>query len=695
MKTVKLNCASCGAPITIPDGVDTVVCSSCNSTLTVDRGEGYITLKVLEKLSDSIQEMGQMTSSAIKENAFVTQTELKRMQLLHLVSLEEMKINSTQAEIRAAKRRTPPNAGVTAELADLVLQDNDSRMHIRSINQEIAHLDPGWEESLNVIRDDRKLLDQAIACLNPYSPSAQVNSRLEELKQERRRVDAAFNSLETRLLRRELSSLTYPTFERLNLEEMEALTEKIPGDLAQLNAGEPTPVRKQFVNELTALQGKINAVYPRRKLESLVGPLPSLDYKAPFPESPEQLKPLIGQLRDDITRVEGTDESLEKEAVLKVLNSKLDELTKRADQNIPAAKARKKKTRLIVGLSAAGLVVVCSLVALIAGGSLIASISSDTQANGLAEEVQGLVNNDKNNTQREGGTIIAGQFNSYTAGFFEVTANRTYLRDQPSTDSAGTYEVKKGDILIMVNEGGLPASWFKVTTLDGSVSGYLAIDWGLTITVDAIPGDILQTGPNDAIYQLDFSSETDAWTADKFDDEYASGWTDYQNGSYVIDITASDQYIYHYSNQTVDDLPENYIFSLSLSEIDLSGSAYYGLQTNVADDMNFDAVLIAPDGSLKLVVLREGQFTILYDTADSANTTVALNPSSSNLLSMRRQVDLIRNVEVYEYALNGQIFARMTMGEISQLNSDMGCIIYLDAKGDHAEIGIDNFTISQ
>ena len=67
MKTVTLNCASCGAPVFIPDGAETFVCPSCQTTLMVDRGEGYITLKVLEKLSDSIQEMGKATSSAMSK----------------------------------------------------------------------------------------------------------------------------------------------------------------------------------------------------------------------------------------------------------------------------------------------------------------------------------------------------------------------------------------------------------------------------------------------------------------------------------------------------------------------------------------------------------------------------------------------------------------------------------------------------
>jgi hypothetical protein len=63
-----------------------------------------------------------------------------------------MKLNSLQAELRATKRRAPGNAGITPEMVDLVLQDNDSRMHIRGLKKEIAQLDTGWEESLDYYR---------------------------------------------------------------------------------------------------------------------------------------------------------------------------------------------------------------------------------------------------------------------------------------------------------------------------------------------------------------------------------------------------------------------------------------------------------------------------------------------------------------------------------------------------------------
>ena len=49
MQIVKLNCTACGAPISITEDIDILFCTSCGSKLAVERGDGYITLKLVEK----------------------------------------------------------------------------------------------------------------------------------------------------------------------------------------------------------------------------------------------------------------------------------------------------------------------------------------------------------------------------------------------------------------------------------------------------------------------------------------------------------------------------------------------------------------------------------------------------------------------------------------------------------------------
>jgi len=323
MKTVKLNCASCGAPVAIQENVDTFICTSCNSTLSVDRGEGYITLKVIERLTESIQEMGEKTSSAIKENAFVTQVELKRMQLNQLISMEEMKLNTLHTEIRAVNRRNTLGIAQnlrnlnTLELTDLLLQENDVRMHIRQLKADIAHLDLGWEESLDVIRRDGMLVDEAITTLMPFAFIGEIQDRLFRMQKEKSKCVKNYEKLEAKLLRKDLESIKYPPFERLTLEEMEELLQKIPVDISCLQKNEQTQVNLAIQKDLKTTLNKIKAHYPRRKVESQAGKLTSLDLHGPYPEEPVVIQPLIKQVKDDLAKLSEIPDSKEKTILFK------------------------------------------------------------------------------------------------------------------------------------------------------------------------------------------------------------------------------------------------------------------------------------------------------------------------------------------------------------------------------------------
>ena len=691
MKTVTLNCASCGAPVLIPDGAETFVCPSCQTTLMVDRGEGYVTLKVLEKLSDSLHEMGQATSSAIKENAYVTQVELKRMQLQHLVSLEEMKLNSLQAELRAAKRRAPGNAGITPEMVDLVLQDNDSRMHIRGLKKEIAQLDAGWEESLDYYRQDVKLLNQAVACLLPYSPATEVSNRLTEVKSEQRRAEAALNQVEIRLLKQDLESLKYPPFDQLSLDQMEELLEMIPGDLARLNAGEKTPAKEKLIAELTVTLEKIKVYFPRKKLESLVGPVVSLDYKKPYPKPAELRQPMIDQVKSDLEKVNSIPAGPVRVQFNQQLHAMLEELSGLSTSDKPRNKPKKRKRRWFVTLLLVIVGMGCLLAAVIFGTAVYREVVGSNASSGLVNQIQGIANDENG----EGSAYLPGQFESYQARYVEVTASTTFLRESPSTEAAGSYKVVQGDILVDLQEEGLSDSWYKVLTLDGSASGYLVRDWVNPISVTAVPGNQLSPTLGNRFFTEEYSTGSGVWEPGEFDDEFASGSTTISSGKYVIDLTSNDQYIYRYANQTVEGLPQDYVYSLTLTNEGSTDSVYYGLQTNVRGEEDFDALLIAPEGTLVVLAVRNNQFNLLYDSAEPVNTMAAFNWGSPNTLAVHRYVDSGSGAEIFEYALNGQVLVQISRGQSEGLATDMGVMVYLDARDVHARIVVDDFAIDQ
>lgn len=683
MKITKLNCASCGAPLTIPEDTDVIVCPSCHSTLSIERSEGYVTLKVMEKLAETI-----------KENAFVTQVELRRMQLSQMVSMEEMKLNTLQTEIRAAKRRTGNPTILRNELSELLLQENDIRMHIRTLKADIAQLDPGWEESLEVIKRDGALLDEALNILMPYAYLPAVQNRIDRMKKEKIKCDARYNKLEATLLQRELQAIDYPPVGQLTLEEMEELQEKIPSDLKYLNSKEQTSVNLQIKRELHAKLDWISQHYPRMKVESQAGELSSLDLKGPYPEEPEKLQKLVDQVKADLTKLSEIPSCPEKDQFAKLLHEKLDILTDRIKKDIPAQRAKKKKRRLILAFSIIGALAACVIVAVIVGAISLGGIESESAIDHVENFIASNLDEESvSSTTSEG--EYENQYEEYTISYVEVTSSVTYLRDEPSIDANSFYEVVQGDILISIYEESLSDQWYKVSTFDGSTTGYLAVDWIMPITVNSVPGNQLTSEFSSDLYTFDFSSENSYWPEETYDDAYGRGSSTYVSGAFVIDITSTDDYIYSYTNQEIGDLPEEYLFSLTMEVNSLSEYAYYGIQTNVIDESNFDAVLISSGGTIYILRVRNGYFNILYDTGTSINGMVDLNLDGGNVLAMARMIDPAGDSVTYHYAINGKVFSEIIISEEVEWGTMMGAFIYLDQTGDSANILVDDFIVKQ
>jgi len=635
-----------------------------------------------------------VTSSAIKENAYVTQVELKRMQLQHLVSLEEMKLTSLQAELRAAIRRKPNNIAVTVEMVDLLLQDNDSLLHIRDLKQEIAHLDPDWEESLDVFKQDVKLIDQAIAHLTPYSAAIDVGIRLVQLRSEQRKAVAALNHLEATLLKRDLDSLKYPPFSELTLDQMGELLDKIPGDLTRLNAGEMTPAKQKLISDLTETQRKIKAYYPRKKLESLIGPVPSLDYQKPYPERPEDLQPMMDQIRADLEKVNSLPRGPIRSQFNQELSSRLTELTERAFKNIPGVKKKKRKLHgfIIVILAIVGLG--CLLAAIIFATAVYRSIKEDGTASGLVSQFPDFMDDNAGDSSGEGG-YVSGKFEPYQQKYVEVTASTTFLRETPDTNAGGSVKVVRGEILVDLEESGLSSSWYKVRTMDGTETGYLARDWVNPILVEAVPGDTLFLNKGERVYTEDFVTSEKAWEPETFDDEYATGSTVYLSEEFVVEMITNQPYVYRYATLIIDNLPEEYYYLLSATSEGNPDTVYYGIQTNVTSTGNFDAMLLSSDGAVKVLLVRNNEFSLIYDSEDPENTMAIYNASGANLLSMHRYVDADTGAVVNEYALNDAILARITFGDPSDLTNEMGWMIFVDEQDVESIIRFDDFIIEQ
>lgn len=67
MKITKVNCPACGAPISIPEDLDSINCSYCGIFFGREGDEGSIMHKVAEKLTREIEDSGKGTQEAISE----------------------------------------------------------------------------------------------------------------------------------------------------------------------------------------------------------------------------------------------------------------------------------------------------------------------------------------------------------------------------------------------------------------------------------------------------------------------------------------------------------------------------------------------------------------------------------------------------------------------------------------------------
>jgi len=699
MKTVKMNCASCGAPIAIPEDVNTLVCISCNSTLSVDRGEGYITIKVIEKLAESIHEMGERTSTAIKENSFVTQVELKRMQLNQLISMEEMKINTLQAEIRAAKRRTAAGISLNDELSDLLLQENDIRMHIRSLKTDIAHLDPGWKESLDVIRRDGRVIDEAISALSPYYYIDDVQNRIDIMDGEKEKCENAFDQLEAKQLHKEITSFTYPLIEKLSLGQMEELQQKIPRDIKFLKAREKTRVNTAFQKELNATLGRINGIYPRKKVESQAGNLSSIDLNGPYPEEPVALQPLIDRVKGDLESLSRIPDSPERAQFRKVLSEKLAYLTARAESNIPAIKAKTRKTNTIVALVGVGLVMVVIFALILLIGAAIKRNLAITQPTDVIEQVQNAINVNKETTSSPSETDASepavGLYTEFNAEFVEVTSWTTYFRDEPTTTANEILGVKQGDIFFNISDSSTPKGWFKVTTQDRNVTGYLASDWAALVHVKSIPGDMVSAGSGKTIYAYDFSGGDSSWPVETFDSNLMIGSCSYNDDGYEIEMTIRQRYNFYAVNKAINGLPEKFNYSLKLEALNIPASVFYGLQAHVLDENSFDALFIANDGHLFLSAMRNGVMTTFYDNKVPINTMVDVFPAGSNTLSVFQWVDHQDQSLHSQYAINGRAFVEVIYEKPLTVTPKLGAIILSNQIGENARIKIDDMQVTK
>jgi len=71
MKSAALSCPSCGEALKVPKDMETLACTRCGMQLTVERGKGYVSLKMLGEIKQQIEADTKAQERATSELAII------------------------------------------------------------------------------------------------------------------------------------------------------------------------------------------------------------------------------------------------------------------------------------------------------------------------------------------------------------------------------------------------------------------------------------------------------------------------------------------------------------------------------------------------------------------------------------------------------------------------------------------------
>lgn len=688
MQTVKLNCAACGAPISIPEDIDTLICTSCGSKLAVDRGEGYMSLKVVEKITQAIQESGDKAHTAIKENTFVTKVELKRVQISQSINTEEMKLNTLRQEIRSLTRKPQLLPVEVQQLTSLRLDECDILQHIRKFNMDSAKLEDGWEESLELFQSDLAALDEIIKILTPHGVNVQIRNRLTELGSERERCEKHLTDLETRLLSRQLKYLRYGPLTSLSVAEMEKLREDLISDIGLLSNKPSSKVKERLRTEATALLDKLNLIFPRKKVESATGTLKSLDLKPPYPEIPWQLIPMIELVDGDLQKVKASPDNPWKILIATEIEEKGQDLKRLQALDLPAQRVmaeknrkRRQKTGWIVTLSIIGLIILVAIL-----------VRSGVKENRSLSFLPSM--NTSNNSQHENTVAPSSdEYEPVIIELFEIVAQRTYLRPEPDINSDEQDELVHGDLLVNLGQSSDEPDWYNVELFKKNASGFLYQQWIKPIHGESIEGRVTSTGGVD-IYTNDFSGIKGDWWEAPFEDDFGKGQFVVSNGQYQIDLTVNSSG-YIYSSIDLPNLPADFVYSAATQQLSGSGLSASGLVVNFVNTDNFDYFLLTSEGNLIIGMRRNGQSHHIYETGTTPNNAYSLNKNGIDQLSVIVKKGDGTGPTGFTYLVNGKAIFTLDYDHPQEFNPAIGVIVWSMDNNDPISYAFDDISVRE
>ncbi len=305
MEIKSLNCASCGAPIKVPEDVDYLNCSSCGSYLAVQRGEGYIALKIVKEVTDAIKRTGAETQSAIRDGTYATKTELQKLQLTQEISMVEMQLNSLQGEVRGLERAIQPgvaNPRLTSQIQDLYFQVYRTADRLRNLRRNLARVNSAasWNDPA-VLEDQLQFIRFCITSLERADKKkTEVNKALAA---QRKLADECSNSLlqiKLRALRSSLASVNLTLESATDPEQTFNCCNLIKKDIQYLEQPPQTPEKIIFLNNLRKQYDAFANQWRQLETQRVQASAQSLNLPHPKGLTTDSLQAGLTQIQSDL-----------------------------------------------------------------------------------------------------------------------------------------------------------------------------------------------------------------------------------------------------------------------------------------------------------------------------------------------------------------------------------------------------------
>lgn len=245
MEIKKVNCEACGAPINVPEDLEFLNCSSCGSALAVQRGEGYISLKMVKEVT-----------SAIRDGAYATKAELQKLQITQEISMLEMQLNNLGVEIRSLDRTVATGTQglkILHQKMDLhyqVFQILDRIRRLRINQYTLTTTDP--DNNLQALNTQIVLVQKEISALNQANLSNnQIKSQLAAMNKLEKELYHKILLIKARKLKENLKSFSLQQHEDLDERTAVERCNLVAEDIEKIERSPRTPESQAVLAELT------------------------------------------------------------------------------------------------------------------------------------------------------------------------------------------------------------------------------------------------------------------------------------------------------------------------------------------------------------------------------------------------------------------------------------------------------------